>query len=89
MLDWNDIILHATAAFFGVSFLSLSLDRWVPIKYFVIFNTVFWPTREIIQHESFTRIFTSTQSLLEWTVPVITGILAGLVFRTACGVKRK
>lgn len=68
-MDWIDILLHG-----GISVFAMGLFWLLKIPTFgALLNTVFWPARETIQHGHFP---TSTQSTLEYVIPVVLAWLA-------------
>lgn len=76
-MDLADILLHAMIAVTGVGLLGL-----FKLRIAVLFNTFFWPIREIIQHyPDVEEVITHPQSLLEWVVPVALGLLIGVIYK--------
>lgn len=72
-MDLFDIILHAGIATFG----SIFVGKWNHHVAMSI-NTIVWPLREIHQHGGFP---TSTQSTLEWVVPVLLGGVVWAIYQ--------
>lgn len=75
-IDWEDIAVHAAVSFM-VGVLTGGLNVLINLVHFG------WLVREIIQRvqkkQSWTHLFRGRQVLLEWTVPLVTGMTGYLI----------